>query len=671
MKILDTIKQLVGRNKEVNQADIALDHDKKGVPMYKEDIIADILDKLETRKQDRLPLELQWQLNGNFVTGNQFCDIDISTGKIENQAFYDAESHKSFNRIRPLIETRIANIKQLSYLMTVKPRTSELDDYEKADISTNLLRYIQDISSFTSKKDTAVWWNEVCGSSFFLSWWDSNKGNEYARVKDVEIDENGAESVTERAMYEGDLDYGIITPYEIYPESIFKSSVKEQRSIIIEQVKSVEDIYDMYGIEIDGKEVDTFALSTAEQHTGYGEIGSIQGISFASIKDAEKVITYFERPSRRKPEGVLAIIIGETELVYYGSLPFSDIPIVKMVCKEMPGQFFGQSCLQELIPLQRAYNTCVNKILAHIDRLTRDGYVCEEDSIDIDNFEENGRQPGAIISYKRGSSPPLPIKYSSIDTSIITEKHELQTNMEYVAGVSQLMVYGKAPSGVTSGTAIENLRDIDNTRLALTGDNIRAAVKDLAKCWLEIYKKNATTRRVIQINGMNNIGNALIWSSDDINSFDIKFDTENELIISESVQKQRFIESMQMGLFTDEKGQIPQRVKLKALESMKTGMFSDTMNVNTLQLQAAQRENAMFERGVMPEVKWYDDNDIHIKEHTMYMLQMKYQLFTHKKPEYAQMMENHLKQHMQLKAQKEQEEIQQALSMQAQGQMQQ
>lgn len=666
MRIFDAIKQHIKGKQADKQENKPMDYDKKGVPLFKDDIIADILDKLETRKQDRLPLELQWQLNGNFVAGNQFCDIELRTGKIESQDFFDAEPHRSFNRIRPLVETRIANIKQLSYLMTVKPRTSELDDYEKADISTNLLRYEQDVSAFTTKKDTAIWWSEICGTAFFLSWWDSNKGNEYARVKDVELDENGVESFTERAIYEGDLDYGIITPYEIYPESIFKSSVKEQRSIIIEQVKSVEDIYDMYGIEIEGKEVDTFALSATEQHTGYGEIGSIQGISFATIKDAEKVITYFERPSRRKPDGVLAIIIGETELAYYGPLPFSDIPIVKMVCKEVPGQFFGQSCLQELIPLQRAYNKCVNKIHAHIDRLTRDGYLAEEDSIDIEDFEENCRQPGAIIPYKKGSKTPTPITYTSIDSTIITEKHELQTNMEYVAGVSQLMVYGKAPSGITSGTAIENLREIDNTRLALTGDNIRAAVKDLAKCWLEIYKKNVSTRRVIQINGMNNIGNVLTWSSDDINSFDIKYDTENELIISENVQRERFIESMQMGLFTDENGQIPQRVKLKALESMKTGMFSDTMNVNTLQIQAAQRENAMFERGVMPEIKWYDDNDIHAKEHTMYMLQMKYQLFTHKKPEYAKMMEEHLKLHQQAKSSQDQEEMQAAMALQAQ-----
>ena len=82
--------------------------------------------------------------------------------------------------------------------------------------------------------------------------------------------------------------------------------------------------------------------------------------------------------------------------------------------------------------------------------------------------------------------------------------------MEYAAGVSQLMVSGATPSGVTSGTAISNLMEIDNTRLSLTGDHIRNSIRKLAIVWLEIYKKYATTRRIINYVGTNNIGKAML-----------------------------------------------------------------------------------------------------------------------------------------------------------------
>ncbi len=197
----------------------------------------------------------------------------------------------------------------------------------------------------------------------------------------------------------------------------------------------------------------------------------------------------------------------------------------------------------------------------------------------------------------------------------MTERYNLKSDMEYVAGVSQLMVNGNAPQTNMSGTAISNLMEIDNTRLSLTGDHIRNSIRKLAILWLEIYKIYATTRRIVNYVGTNNIGKALIWSSDDINSYDVEYVTENELLMSEEVQKQRFFDAYNMGLFTDNNGRIPERVKLMALEYMKIGNYSDIMNLNSLQIQAAQRENVFFESGVIPKISDYDEHEIHIEEH--------------------------------------------------------
>ena len=172
--------------------------------------------------------------------------------------------------------------------------------------------------------------------------------------------------------------------------------------------------------------------------------------------------------------------------------------------------------------------------------------------------------------------------------------------------------------------------------------------------WLEIYKKYATTRRVLNYVGTNNIGKALMWSNNDINSYDIDYITENELIMSEDAQKQRFFDAYNMGLFTDKNGVIPARVKQKAKEYMKFGNYTDIMNIDELQIQAAQRENAFFEDGVIPEVSDFDEHEIHIEEHLRYVLQMQFQLLKKKKPEYAKALEDHLRQHKEIVAQQEQ-----------------
>ena len=654
--ITAAIGSLFGSRTPENEETKAIDVDKDGNALFKEDIIHNVLEDLEKRRGQRSSLERQWTLNANFLVGNQYCEVRPCTGEIEQlEPVYGWLNRETFNNIAPLIQTRIANLKKINYMMKVKPATNELDDYAKAEVSTSVLQYTQKSTDFESKKDTMIYWEELCGNCFWLSWWDKDKGERYGEEEVTEIGADGTEKKFKRAYCQGDLDYGLITPYEVFPESIFKQGVENQRSVILEQVKSIEDIYDLYGIDVEGSSIETFELTPVTSGGGLGYENTVISIGHRTAENAEKVITYFERPSRRRPNGLMVIIVGDEHLVYYGDMLYSKIPLIQSVCHEVPGQFFGKSVIEDLIPYQRTLNGCINSLHEYIKRLPLGNFLVEEGSIDIDDFTEHGLEPGGCLVYKNDAKPPVPVQSGSLPAEIMTERYNIKTDMEYVAGVSQLMVSGNAPQTNMSGTAISSLMDIDNTRLSLTGDHIRNSVRKLAILWLEIYKKYATTRRIVNYVGTNNIGKALVWSSEDINSYDVEYITENELLMSEDVQKQRFFDAYNMGLFTDSDGRIPERVKLIALEYMKIGNYTDIMNINSLQIQAAQRENIFFESGVIPKVSDIDEHKIHIEEHTRYILQMNFQILKYKKPEYAAALENHLKEHKQMI---EQEEIQ-------------
>lgn len=635
----------------------AIDVDKDGKTLFKEDIIQNIISDLEKRRSEKSALERQWTLNANFLVGNQYCEVNPYRGDIEQlEPVYNWLNRETFNNIAPLIETRIANLKKISYMMKVKPATNELDDYAKAEVSTSVLQYTQKSTDFESKKDTMIYWNELCGNCFWLSWWDKDKGEIYATETALESDDDGVERKREQAFYQGDLDYGLVTPYEVFPESVFKQGIESQRSIILEQVKSAADIYDLYGIDTPGSSIETFELTPVASGGGLGYENTVVSIGHRTAENAEKVITYFERPSKYRPSGLMIIIVGSEHLVYYGDLPYGKIPLVQTVCHEVAGQFFGKSTIESLIPLQRTYNGCINSIHEFIKRLSLGNLLTEEGSIDIEEYEEHGLEPGAFLVYKQGSKPPVPVQNGALPAEIMSERYNLKSDMEYIAGVSQLMVTGNAPQTNMSGTAISNLMEIDNTRLSLTGDHIRNSIRKLAVLWLEIYKRYAKARRIVKYVGTNNIGKALVWSSDDINSYDVDYVTENELVMSEDAQKQRFFDAYNMGLFTDNDGRIPERVKMKALEFMKIGSYSDMMSMNTLQIQAAQRENVFFENGVMPKVSEFDEHEIHIEEHLRYILQMDFQLLKHRKPEYAETLENHLREHKEIVRQEGQQQ---------------
>ncbi|MCH5213189.1 MAG: hypothetical protein J1G06_09245 [Oscillospiraceae bacterium] len=646
--------------------------DKDGHELFREDIISDALGRLEKIRAQRYPYEQQWILNSNFLTGNQYCDINIYRGEIEQlEPVYDWLEREVFNNIAPIVQTRIANLKQINFAMKVNPATNELDDYGKAEISTSVLQHTQKRTGFNSIKNTAIWLNESTGNCFWLCWWDPSKGEIVGYGKDIEEHEDGSVEVKKKPYYEGDVGYGLLTPYEIYPESVTKQTIKDQRYIITEQVMTVDDIYDLYGIEVKGSTVETFSLTPTKLGGGYGYETQVMTMGHQSIDNAAKVVTCYDRPSRQYPGGRMTIIVDGEHLVYYGDLPYRDsegrptIPIVQMKCIEVPGQFFGKSAIEAMIPLQRAYNGVINRIHEFIKRVALGNWYVAEGSIDIEEYEQNGLAPGAMLVYNDGFSPPSPMPNGTLPPELMTERYNLKSDMEYVAGVSQLMVNGAVPSGVTSGTAMSTLRDIDNTRLSLTGDYIRNAVQELAILWLSIYKQYATVSRVIKYTGTNEIGSAIVWSNEHINSYDVEYTTENELLLSEGAQKERFFEAYNSGWFTDENGRIPERVKVRALECMKINNYGEIMSLNTLHMQKAQRENVFFKQGILPQVDELDYHEIHIDEHMRFYLQMDYQIMKHRHPEYANAFLAHIKQHEEAQIQGKQQEIMSQLPMMA------
>lgn len=631
-------------------ADMPLDTDMDGKVIFAEDIIAEITEKLEKRRSERRNTELQWVLNANFLAGHQNCDINVGTGEIEDYIpMYDYLERGIYNRIAPLTQTRIANLRTVRYDMTVRPRTDEVDDYSKADISTKLLRHTQEVLDFGGMMDTAYQWAGLTGTAFFYSWWDASRGEDM---------EGGGR--------EGDLNCGLLTPYEVFPEDLYREKVCDQRSLIVEQILSVEDVYDIYGVHVErGENIETYTMMPAVGGGGNGILTTTYRMERQNKEDAVRVVTYFERKSRRYPSGRMVVLIGG-ELHRYGVLPYREIPLVAVKDQIVAGQFFGKSVIQDMIPYQRAYNGVKNKIHDYIQTVAANPLAVPIGT-DVDDLVENGLPPGKIVAYDptRGGAP-TPIPYPELPQTVVAEERKLESDMEYIAGVSQLMVVGAAPSGVTSGTAIDNLRQIDNTRLSLTAETFRVAVKTLARQWLAIYKDWASNYRVLKTVGINESGGVLTWCSDDINSFDVEFDTENELKNSEDAQKTAFLQAWQLGLFADENGRIPREIRLKAWDVMKIGGVNTMTTQEDLQRKNARRENTYFGAGIIPEIDELDDHAIHVDTHRQFALGMEFRVMEKKSPEYAQALREHIKKHEGVLAQKQAQMMAQAAMAQAQ-----
>ncbi len=662
---------------------MTLSHGEDPAPTAGE-FVAYLREELERRKRERAPYELSWRLNADFLSGNQNRAVDAGRGALADEAAeYRWKEQGVYNRIAPIYDTRLAHLRSVNYDMTVRPATGNPDDRDKAEISTALLRATQRQIGFESLKNRLIAWAELCGTAFCLSYWDGRGGRRlgqlpaaaeaesdpteaaesgaanqvFASGRSPAADQFTAETKPEAAnqvfasgrspaaaaeeIYEGDLRCGVLSPYEVFPESCEREEVTEQRSLITDQILPVGEIYDLYGIRVPGRVCQTFALTPALPARN-GSCPTAASVEAVGAPGCEHVLTYYEAPSRTFPEGRLAVVVGE-ELLHYGSLPCGVIPVVAVKCKAVPGQFFGKSFIQELIPLQRAYNACKNCLHDVIKATAASPLLIPEGSVDdLDELLDAGLAPNSVLSYRQDFGKPEHLSGGQVPTGLVAEMNQLAADMEYTAGISQLMTYGAAPSGLTSGTAIEQLRQIDGTRLSLTSGNMRQAVLRLAALWLTLYKAFATGCRVLRTVGEEGVPAALTWCAEDINSFDVVYDAEDSMSFSEERQRENFLEAYRLGLFGDESGEVPREAKEKLIGILKLGPAAGELTLADLQRKNAKQENALFEEGILPEIDKYDDHALHIEEHTRHALSFRFRQMRKKNPALAEAFDSHI-----------------------------
>ena len=643
--------KFIGLSKDENPK---LDYDYKNEDwLYKDDIIRRVTTDLEQRKEERAPLELVWRLISNYINGNQYCDIDPETMQIEDiEAPFDYLQRETYNRLAPIYEARLSKLSNIRPSMRCRPATNEIDDIAKAKTSTAILKGTQVKVNFFNILDTANSWMDLLGTVFFYNGWNTSGGKLLHMEETLTIGDDGKIDKQVNSIYEGELSFGILTPFEVYPDSLQNQEITDCRSIIIEQVMSVDKIYDLYGIRVDGREISTYGVSPTSVTGGLGYKSTVNTLSIQTRKDSEVVITKMELPSRDYPDGRMTIVVGKSELVYYGELPYKVgecgkkcYPLVKLVAIKKAGSFFGTTVYERMLPVQRAYNAVKNRKHDYLNRAVIGAHTYEKGSIDEDRLLEEGIAPGSLHPRTPGSEPPEPIKNGEFPNVFVNEEQNLLRELEYLSGMSEMAMISATPSGLRSGKALESIKESDDMRISRTGEMIRSAALEVSRQWLRLYKQFAVAPRILSFTGKNEIANVFWWCSSDVTSDDIIHETENELNDSLENRRQFVLQLLNIGAFNDENGVMDRRAKAKMFELFKFGNWEDAIDIDELHIARSQRENAYFQAGILPQIEPYDNHEMHGQEHDRLILSQEFEVLKQKKPELAQMFIAHRMEH--------------------------
>ena len=581
-------------------------------------VVKETLEDFEERVRARKSFDNQWQLNMNFYMGNQYCDVGYGGFVREMDKQYFWQEREVFNHIAPIIDIRLSKLAKIKPKMQVLPATNEEEDLYTAKVGKKILDSVSNKMNLSAKINQATKWSEICGTSFYKISWNPNLGQVVA------LEDDGKKIKT------GDVDLSVCSPFEIYPDSATHESLQECQSLIHARAYTVEEIKQTYGVDVEGKDINVYSLDgTSVSLGGLGYSGLATKLIETTRKNSAIVLEKYVKPCEKFPDGRLIIVAGD-KLVYDGELPYlngidgkREFPFVRQICNEEVGNFWGVSMISRLIPIQRAYNAVKNRKHEYINRLTLGVLAVEDGSVDIDNLEEEGLAPGKILVYRQGSSAPKFLGGENVPSDFEKEEEKLLKEFNSLSGTSEIGSMENVSASL-SGVALELLIDENETRLKFTTDSMKSAIKTMAKHILRLYKQFATFPRLIKIVGDDGTLDVFYFKGNDISSDDVQFDTDNETNDTLSQRRTMIFTLLDKGLLADEDGKISNSMKAKIMENIGFGVWDNSVDLRDLHIKNADIENSKLNSGKDVEVKEIDDDELHINQHTAYMLKVLY-----------------------------------------------
>lgn len=617
-----------------------------GTAETQEGLVSFVNNEHARREQERLPWELQWRLNIAFIEGRHYLDINPAAQTLQEiPRYYVWQEREVFNQIAPIIETRIARIARLRPILKARPGTNEQRDIRAAKVGSAILKDIYYEQGIQNLMSEVYAWMEACGSVFFKNIWNPEAGP----VVGYEVDENG----NQVEICEGDLDVIIVPPQEIFPDSNYRQGVENCRSIIHVKLYHVDEIEDIWGVKVKPDEQTAMKLQRSLVGVG-GLFGSELHFHSVKMKNYAAVKEYWERPSKKHPQGRL-VVICQDKLLHAGELPYPvgqdgklDLPFVKVDCIERAGVFWGRTVVERLIPVQRRYNALKNRKAEFLNRAAIGQYDVEDGSVDVNDFEANSGAPGHICVYKRGHNAPKIRDQGQLPSTFEQEEANLRQEFNTLSSTSDLSRLSKAPPGVKSGVALSTVMEQDDTRQVSTVSNVETFLTGSGRQWLRMYKHFVKGTRTLKSIGKDNIVELIDWTGSEITSDDVVIEAFSSMVESPAQRRQMIFDLLNTGLLHDDDGRINKNMKSKIFEIIELGNWEAVDNEEQLHISKAQRENLKLSQGMPIEPAYYDDHIRHIYQHHQFRLTVDYEELIEANPLIDQLLTLHENAHLML-----------------------
>lgn len=548
-----------------------------------EKIVAWVKGEYTRSKSARQNKQQQWWQNMSMFFGNHYArplktagNVQGLTGKLNTPRGNPAAAYrKTINKTRSFV--RAEQSKFLSSIPTAVsvPSTAADEDIRAAYAGEQVWESYSDTKKLRQHYSRSIWWMILTGNGFFKTWWDES----------VCVDK-------ELNVY-GDIAFGSITPFHLFVPDLREQDIEDQPHIIIAYTKTVEWCKRYFGEALTGV---TLSASQSSSNQILEE-GYLNLATTGRHEDSVIVYEAWIKPGATSllPDGGVVIIADSTIVGMVEGLPYTHgmYPVTKF--EHIPtSTFYGDSPIVDLIGLQREYNELRSNIsyagkVAAVPQL-----IAQKGSIVASRMTN---EAGLVIEYKNGYQPPQPMQLSPLPQYFVEQQDRINSDWEDMSGQHDVS-RGKAPAGVTAGTAINFLQEKDDQFNTPQYQGVEDGFGKIATSTLTLFNQYVDIARKIKYTGTDAAFDTALLSGADIkNGTDIRIQRGSSIGQSRAASDAKTMDMFQVGLIDAP----------TALKRMEMGGDKGVLDIMNVAEKKAQRENMKMKLATDQQIQQVQD----------------------------------------------------------------
>ena len=596
------------------------------ISMKRKEKAQKIREQYIARKNKLRPRHLKWletlyAVHGDqhrMVRGNHLVDLN---GLRENDVDHIRVTH---NHLFQSFRAMLASALQGDPTPVVATSRAGRDADQLSRSCERLLRWMYHSKGFREASHSAMSWAFTCGIGFMGVIWDleadgptwvpdtDDMGNiVYTTKKEVITDEQGemvlspfGTPLTEEVMTPkgrhrllGDVRFFSPPPFDVFPERV--SQWSDVRDIIVRQHVKRDSLVNMFG----SKAKDLVADVRSEDFIRFDDYDNPDSPHVK--EDLVLVLTRYEKPSLKHPEGVYCVIANDV-ILHEDALPGGMLPIHPVYDQEHPAHLFGASAIQQALEVQRDLNSAEADLKMDRKLHTHPRLICEQGSL-VRGATRVPNVPGAVLEVRPNakftpsflSGPPLP-------SWVERAPDRMRATIEDITGAHGLSKGDQ--SGIMSGRQASVVLAADRQKWTPTIKSLATACEHTSSLALGLWKQHGPPEKTIDVYGPIGTPTDVMvfyrdYISDDVR---VRIETSTMMPYNEEIRRQQINEAWQIGAIPD----VTMYWKLQ-----RHGDMGRILGTDEPSRARAQQENDVLDKGAQVTVEQHEDHAAHVDEH--------------------------------------------------------